>query len=69
MAPDNTFGLEAMSAELAQALKTQYLIGYKSNAAKDGHRHGVKVKVSSPQARPSLRCGRSPVITHPRNQK
>ncbi len=41
--------------DLAQALKTQYLIGYKStNTAKDGHRRGVKVKVSSPPGSPKL---------------
>jgi VWFA-related protein len=52
---DSSFIVEAQSAELAQALKTQYLIGYKStNTAKDGHRRGVKVKVSSSPGGPKL---------------
>jgi len=43
---DSSFLLESISAELARALKSQYLIGYKStNTKKDGHRRGVKVKV------------------------
>jgi len=43
---DSAFIVENMSAELARALKTQYLIGYKStNTKQDGHRRGVKVKV------------------------
>jgi len=52
---DSSFLIEAIASELAQALKTQYLIGYKStNTAKDGHRRGVKVKVSSPPGSPKL---------------
>jgi VWFA-related protein len=52
---DSSFIVEGQATELAQALKTQYLIGYKStNTAKDGHRRGVKVKVSSPQGGPKL---------------
>jgi len=43
---DNAFVLENIASELARALKTQYLIGYKStNTKMDGHRRGVKVKV------------------------
>jgi VWFA-related protein len=43
---DSAFLVENIAAELARALKTQYLIGYKStNTKKDGHRRGVKVKV------------------------
>src|SRR5262245_39781786 len=46
---DSSFQVEALCTELAQALKTQYLIGYKStNAALDGKRRGVKVRVNSP---------------------
>jgi len=49
LTPDNSFSVEALCTELAQALKTQYLIGYKStNSAQDGKRRGVKIKVSSP---------------------
>ena len=43
---DSSFILENLSDELARALRTQYLIGYKStNTKQDGHRRGVKVKV------------------------
>jgi Ca-activated chloride channel family protein len=52
---NSAFIVEAQANELAQALKAQYLIGYKStNTAKDGHRRGVKVKVSSPPGSPKL---------------
>jgi len=55
LAGASSFLLEKICADLAQALKTQYLIGYKStNTAKDGHRRGVKVKVSSPPGSPKL---------------
>ena len=51
----SSFTIEAICAELAQALKTQYLIGYRStNTAKDGKRRGVKVKISSPAGSPKL---------------
>ena len=51
----SSFAVEALCAELAQALKTQYLIGYRStNTAKDGKRRGVKVKVSSADGSPKL---------------
>jgi len=43
---DSSFLVENIAVELARALKTQYLIGYKStNTKMDGHRRGVKVKV------------------------
>ena len=43
---DSSFLVENIATELARALKTQYLIGYKStNTKMDGHRRGVKVKV------------------------
>jgi len=52
---DSAILVDAICAELAQALKTQYLIGYKStNTAKDGHRRGVKVKVRSSEGAPKL---------------
>jgi len=52
---DSSFLVEKICADLALALKTQYLIGYKStNTAKDGHRRGVKVKVSSSPGSPKL---------------
>src|SRR5712671_3738804 len=51
----SSYAVEAMCAEMAQALKTQYLIGYRStNTAKDGKRRGVKVKISSPAGSPKL---------------
>jgi len=51
----SSFLVEAQCNELAQALKTQYLIGYKStNTETNGHRRGVKVKVSSPEGSPKL---------------
>jgi VWFA-related protein len=51
----SSFLVEKFCSDLALALKTQYLIGYKStNTAKDGHRRGVKVKVSSSAGSPKL---------------
>ena len=47
--------VEAYCAEIARGLKTQYLVGYKpSNAARDGKRRGVKVKVNPPEGAPKL---------------
>ena len=41
--------MTVLALEIGRGLKTQYLVGYKStNAAKDGKRRGVKVKVESP---------------------
>ena len=55
VATSSSFLVANQTTELAQSLKTQYLIGYKStNTAKDGHRRGVKVKVSSPPGSPKL---------------
>jgi Ca-activated chloride channel family protein len=55
MSADSAFTVEAMCNEWAQALKTQYLIGYKStNSKMDGHRRGVKVTVRSPESSPKL---------------
>jgi Ca-activated chloride channel family protein len=54
-APNAARGVEAICAEIARGLKTQYLVGYKStNAAKDGKRRGVRVKVNSPEGSPKL---------------
>ena len=45
-----------IATEIARALKTQFLIGYKStNTAKDGKRRGVKVKVNPPDGSPKLK--------------
>jgi Ca-activated chloride channel family protein len=55
LATDSSFAVEALCSELAQALKTQYLIGFKStNAARDGKRRGVKVKVNTAAGSPKL---------------
>ena len=49
-------GVDAIATEVARALKTQFLIGYKStNTAKDGKRRGVKVKVNPPEGSPKLK--------------
>ena len=54
ISPNAQGGLAVQALEIARGLKTQYLVGYKStNAAKDGKRRGVKVKVESPD--PSLK--------------
>jgi len=54
-APNSARGVEAIMAEVARGLKTQYIVGYKStNEARDGKRRGVKVKVSSPEGSPKI---------------
>ena len=54
-APNAARGVEALTAEIARGLKTQYLIGFKSTRPEhDGKRRGVKVKVSSPEGSPKL---------------
>jgi Ca-activated chloride channel family protein len=54
-APNSARGVEALMAEIARGLKTQYLIGFKSTRpAHDGKRRGVKVKVSSPEGSQKL---------------
>ena len=54
-APNAARGVEALTAEIARGLKTQYLIGFKSTRPDhDGKRRGVKVKVSSPEGSPKL---------------
>jgi Ca-activated chloride channel family protein len=56
LAPNAQGGVDAIATEVARALKTQFLIGYKStNAAMDGHRRGVKVKVNPPEGSPKLK--------------
>jgi len=55
-APNSEGGINAIAIEVARALKTQYLLGYKStNTAKDGKRRGVKVKVNTPEGSPKLK--------------
>ncbi len=47
--------VEAQMAELSRALKTQYLVGFKSSRpAHDGKRRGIKVKVNSPEGSQKL---------------
>jgi len=51
----SSFQVEAMCNEMALAVKTQYLIGYKStNTETNGHRRGVKVKVTPPDGSSKL---------------
>ena len=54
-APNAARAVEAMTAEIARGLKTQYLVGFKSSRPQhDGKRRGVKVKVISPDGAPKL---------------
>jgi hypothetical protein len=54
-APNAARGVEAIMAEVARGLKTQYILGFKSTRPEmDGKRRGVKVKVSSPEGSPKL---------------
>jgi VWFA-related protein len=54
-AQNSARAVEALTAEIARGVKTQYLVGYKSTSpARDGKRRGVKVKVSSPEGSPKL---------------
>src|SRR5262252_5580251 len=54
-APNAARGVEAIMAEVARGLKTQYILGFKSTRAEmDGKRRGLKVKVSSPEGSPKL---------------
>jgi Ca-activated chloride channel family protein len=47
--------VEALMAEFARGLKTQYLVGFNSTRPDhDGKRRGVKVKVNSPEGSPKL---------------
>jgi len=56
LASNSQGGVNSIATEVARALKTQYLIGYKStNAAKDGKRRGVKVKLNPPDGSPKLK--------------
>jgi Ca-activated chloride channel homolog len=55
VSPVSSRTVETYCAEIARGLKTQYLVGYKStNAARDGKRRGVKVKVNPPEGAPKL---------------
>jgi Ca-activated chloride channel homolog len=54
-APNAARGVEAITAEIARGLKTQYILGFKSTRPEmNGKRRGVKVKVSSPEGAPKL---------------
>jgi VWFA-related protein len=53
-APNAARGVEALMAELARGLKTQYFIGFNSTRPHDGKRRGVKVKVNSPEGSQKL---------------
>jgi len=54
-APNAARGVEALTAEIARSLRTQYLVGFKSTRPEhDGKRRGVKVRVSSPEGSPKL---------------
>jgi len=56
LASNSQGGVNAIATEIARALKTQFLIGYKStNTAKDGKRRGVKIKVNPPEGSPKLK--------------
>jgi len=56
LAPNSEGGVNAVAREIAFALKTQYLIGFKStDTAKDGKRRGIKVKVNPPADSPKLK--------------
>jgi VWFA-related protein len=48
--------VNAIAREIASALKTQYLVGFKStDTAMDGKRRGIKVKVNPPDGSPKLK--------------
>src|SRR5688572_11229299 len=54
-APNAARGVEALTAEIARGLKTQYLVGFKSTRPEhDGKRRGIKVSVTSPDGSPKL---------------
>jgi Ca-activated chloride channel family protein len=56
LASNSQGGVDVIATEIAHALKTQFLVGYKStNTAKDGKRRGVKVKVNPPEGSPKLK--------------
>jgi VWFA-related protein len=54
-APNAARSVEALVAEVARGLRTQYLIGYKSTQpARDGKRRGIRVRVSTAEREPRL---------------
>lgn len=54
-APNSARGVEALMAEIARGLKTQYIVGFKpTRDAQDGKRRGIKVRVNSPEGLPKL---------------
>ncbi len=57
LSPNSQGGVDSIATEVARALKTQYLIGYKStNTAMNGKRRGVKVKLNLPEGSPKLKA-------------
>jgi len=52
--PNAPRAVEALMAEVARGLKTQYLLGFKSPRLPDGKRRGLKVKVDSSADSPKL---------------
>jgi Ca-activated chloride channel family protein len=54
-APNGARGVEALAAEVARGLKTQYIVGYRpTDMVRDGKRRGVRVRVNSPEGQPKL---------------
>jgi Ca-activated chloride channel family protein len=54
-APNAARGVEALTAEIARGLRTQYLLGFTSTRTEqDGKRRGVKVRIDSPAGSPKL---------------
>jgi len=56
LSPNAEGAVNAIAREIAFALKTQYLIGFRStDTAKDGKRRGIKVKVEPTAGSPKLK--------------
>ena len=52
---ESSFEVEALCAEVARELKSEYLIGYNpTNSVRDGSRRGLKVTVNTPAGGPKL---------------
>ena len=67
LASNSQGGVDAIATEIARALKTQFLIGYKStNTATDGKRRGVKVKVNPPDGSPKLKVWTKAGVLRPK---
>ncbi len=52
---DNLNDLPAISAEIGNELRSEYLLGYYSEDARDGKYHKVRVNLTAPAATPRLR--------------